>query len=321
MKRWQFIDAKRSKIMRIGILTFHRADNYGAVLQAFALQEYLRLNGHKVEIIDYRAEAISNVYKLLPKKNFSKNILKSFISLPFRFIRAKLFENFRLKMLFISENSFSEKKTEFLDYDAIFFGSDQIWNPKITKGFDKVFWGDLKVKGKPLKIAYAASAGDDLNVLKSNESLKTLLDNFDMISLRESYLTDFLSGIADKTPETVLDPTFLLSEKRWEEIACAKNKKKYLLLYQMNFNRKARILAEKIAKKRNLKIVEIWNGFNLARSLKSKLFVSPQKFIDLFKNADFVVTTSFHGTAFSIIYRKNFYYIWNGCFINGYRWS
>lgn len=77
----------------------------------------------------------------------------------------------------------------------------------------------------------------------------------------------------------------------------------------MNFNRKARILAEKIAKKRNLKIVEIWNGFNLARSLKSKLFVSPQKFIDLFKNADFVVTTSFHGTAFSIIYRKNFYYI------------
>lgn len=295
--------------MRIGILTFHRARNYGAVLQAYGLQEVLKKMGHYVEIIDYRPEVLSRVYNTSLNFKDIKKLLGSLISYPFRKIRGRLFEGFNSKYLNISKFSFTKHIQADVSYDAIFFGSDQVWNPEITGGIDDIYWGNFKTNKKILKIAYAASAGGEIELLSQYDGLEKLLENFDSISVREDDLNNLISSRINGTVTTVLDPTLLITEKFWSDIASPVVSGKYLLLYQVNPNKDALFLAERIAEKYNLKIVEIWNGFNFRDAFGKKLFVSPNEFVSLFKYAQYVITTSFHGAAFSLIFRKNFYYV------------
>lgn len=286
--------------MKIGILTFHNADNYGALLQCYALQETLKTLCPCAEVcvIDYRNKNIENSYRVIyNRKNVVKNMAQ-FLYAPVVSKKRKAFKNFRKRFLNLSSCGFDS-------CDIIFYGSDQIWNTTITDG-DLMFFG--KNFGAK-KIAYAASDGGELVI---TGSIKSLLLQFDKISVREKSLAQkFLAELKFSDIQTVCDPVFLLPKEKWLTFAKLPSEKGYVLAYKIadvsDFDAQVESFAAKV-KKPVIQIVYL-------KSLK-KLFykkqkfaqaLSPNEFAGYFINADFVITTSFHGTAFSILFEKPFY--------------
>ena len=132
--------------MRIGILTFHYACNYGAMLQTYATQEFLRSMGHDVCVVDYRNKSVEEGYAAW---NFKIDLLKTLPRAFSRAMRNSRFRHFMKECLVLSKDPFDS-------FDVLLFGSDQIWNEIITGGFDKIYWGDFTTKAR--KVAWAASA-------------------------------------------------------------------------------------------------------------------------------------------------------------------
>ena len=303
--------------MKIGILTFHCAHNYGAVLQCYALQETLKDMGHDVEVIDYRPEyllapyRIFDYHRLFPAKTMQliKNLGREFLIFNRRRKRYKAFNDFISTRLNLSGqiqgNDIPSK------YDIYIMGSDQIWNPKITKGFDPVYFGEfLFDKGEKKYISYAASM--EVNSLNEDEKsfYKKSLANFDSISVRESQLAALLQPLTDKKIEFVLDPTLLADINIWNKIAESPNiNVKYVLVYQVRINDNALRIANEIAKKNGAIVINILTYCTPYLNRHKLQCESPERFLGLIKNAFCVVTTSFHGTAFSIIFNRPFYSI------------
>ena len=302
--------------MKIGILTFHCARNYGAVLQAYALQKTLEKidSANSVEFIDYQPTYITNGYMNFKISPFT---LKTFIAGLFHYhsrrTRHSKFSIFERELLTVSsqttlDGSISENK-----YDAVVCGSDQIWNPRITKGFDKTFFCDF-VSGDNncKKIAYAASFGVNKLTKTEVKQLAKLVDNFDYVSMRELEGVSLIDKLFVKNEIVkTLDPTLLLDKDQWSSLAILPVlKEPYLLVYRMDGNDKLIEDAYFIAQQMNLKIVEITYGRSLKKifSQRHKIITmaGPREFIGLIKNADFVLTNSFHGTVFSIIFQKYF---------------
>lgn len=300
--------------MKIGILTFHRAHNYGAVLQAFALQKQIKLLGHDVEVIDYRPKEINQAHDLFHTKIFLERSWggKILHVLDFFFLsrsKIKRYINFKkfINSLGLSKVTYRGEENSFPEYDCIFFGSDQIWNPSIFNGFDYTYTGQLK-KSKTKFISYAASAGM-LSLLKSqkDEFIK-VLENFDSISVREKNLQEYIRDLTKNEVETVLDPVLLLDKKEWDNtLIVPHNKKPYVLVYQVKRDNKVNVLAEKIAKENNWDLVELTCEVFSKKKTYANQTVSPLEFVGYFKFAKFIVTTSFHGTAFAIIFNTPFY--------------
>lgn len=292
--------------MKIGILTFHRAHNYGAVLQAFALQQYLKSNGYQVNIIDYRQPfielqfnpfSIKRCLSINPIK-FTYRLLRDILKFKYRFERKRLYQNFTDGFLQLSEKCFDSLSIPD-DYDLYIHGSDQIWNENLTGGFDDVLFGNYKTN-KGTKVTYAASfEKKDLNELQK-KYFKEAMKNFDAVSVREKSLGILLNEFISNKFYNVIDPTLLVDKSLWNKIPTSINEKKYLLIYQVMDSVIADDLAIKIATSLNLRIL------NLAKLKKQP---SVPEFVDYFRNADFVVATSFHAMAFSIIFNKQFYVI------------
>ncbi|MBQ9758258.1 MAG: polysaccharide pyruvyl transferase family protein [Opitutales bacterium] len=313
--------------MKIGILTFHCAHNYGAVLQAYGLQEYLKSCGHDVEIIDYRPAYLTNAYEAFPLPLLRKVSLFRkckrlaywcatlpwrIRALPVRVRRRKGFEKFISEKLNLSRERFQEGgRVPAEKYDVIFFGSDQIWSPNHTHGADRVFFGDFLSPAGTLKIAYAASAGAASETLGENEFVVNALKNFDAISVREDNLAASLQPHTDLKIETVLDPTLLADKSVWEKLAePPKTQKKYVLVYQVSYNPEADRIAKELAEQLGAEVVSVWAGYSLrGNMLKTE---TPEQFVGWFKNAACVVSTSFHGTAFGLIFEKPLYYVGRG---------
>ncbi|MBP3303102.1 MAG: polysaccharide pyruvyl transferase family protein [Opitutales bacterium] len=313
--------------MKIGILTFHCAHNYGAVLQAYGLQEYLKSCGHEVEIIDYRPTYLTNAYEAFPLPDLRKiSLLRKCKRLaywcatlpwrlrafPVRVRRRRGFEKFIGEKLNLSLERFKEGgRVPAEKYDVIFFGSDQIWSPNHTHGADSVFFGDFLSPAGTRKIAYAASAGAASETLGENEFVVNALKNFDAISVRESNLAASLQPHTDLKIETVLDPTLLADKSVWEKLADPpKTQKKYVLVYQVSYNPEADRIAKELAAQIGAEVISVWAGYSLrGNMLKTE---TPEQFVGWFKNAACVVSTSFHGTAFGLIFEKPLYYVGRG---------
>lgn len=299
--------------MKIGILTFHSAHNYGAVLQTYGTQEYLKSLGHDVEIIDYRPEYISKPFKLIDLgRIIHKNPLKTlkngfreiaiFRRLLLRYTRFNKFINNRLQL------SDSVSNTIPNNYDAYIFGSDQIWNPKLTKGFDKIFFGNFAVKEGAKKIAYAASMEAIELTSQQKEFFIKELENLDSIGVREFQLQRLLQPLTSKPITTVLDPTLLLESSIWKKIAVKPEiNQKYVLVYQVRASQETLKIANDIAKQIGGVVVQLtakvyWK--NIKRRYQS---ASVEEFLGWINYADCVVTTSFHGTVFASIFNRPFY--------------
>lgn len=304
--------------MKIGILTFHRAHNYGAMLQAYALRKVLVDKGHNVEFVSYRQPKIENAYKSFQwtynKSNGivdnTKNLLSALITLPRRVKRRKVFIRFANKYLPESRKySKEELLSQEFSYDALFFGSDQIWTTRFMGSFDDVFWGEIQLKhGR--KIAYAPSM--ELKSVAESEKayIRKHIQNFDSVSARETHMSKLLENVTGQFVPTVVDPTLLCNKEDFIPlIAFSKHvpSEPYVLVYQVGRHDIVMDIAKKIAMQLHCQIVEIGSQVLLRDDSFYKDNYGPADFVSLIANATFVVSCSFHGTAFSVNFQKPFY--------------
>ena len=301
--------------MRIGIITFHFARNYGAMLQAYALQTYISKNFGSCEIIDYRPPYIAGKDALFaPPGSISPRGLARWaavcacrlLALKSLRARAKKFDEFLAGNISLSRASGAELP-EMPEYDFIIFGSDQIWNPRLTLGGDRVYLGDIKSDAP--KIGYAVSAGAFAEELLSCESRIECVKKFRMIGSRERSLSEALKKRAGIESPVVLDPAFLLDGSEYEKISKRIAGGDYLFVYELSRCPEIGAIAEKIARPRGWKVVRLRADYTVELPFGKLIGVSPQEFLGLIKNAKCVLTTSFHGTAFSAIFRRDFYFV------------
>lgn len=292
--------------MKVGIFTFHSAHNYGAVLQAYALQTYLKSKGLEVHVIDYCPETIKSFYKPFGISDFRsfKTMLSRLLLFPASWKRYRNFDRFIHEKLSLDK---LDLDCESCAYETFIYGSDQIWSPKILRGFDAVYFAGFEAAKGKRNISYAASMGK--NTLDSMEKnyCKEALERFNAISVREDSLKRTLSPLTKKNIEVVLDPTFMLTPSQWDQIAVNPPiKSPYVLVYQVEKNEQVYKIAHSIAKQIQGNVIELKSKLSLLHQSKYQC-ASPEEFIGLFRHASFVVTTSFHGTAFSILFNRPFY--------------
>ena len=301
--------------MKIGILTFHCAHNYGAILQCYALQEYLKVQGHNVEVIDYRPPYLLKPYSLFNINRIrSRNpirIIKNFIreSILFygRYKRYCGFESFIKNRLNLSAKVKGKNIPD--NYDVYIIGSDQVWNPKITEEFDNIYFANFPFKKEQKKyISYAASMETQELNHEQKKYFTSALNSLDQISVRENVLCELLQPLTHKDIKQVLDPTLLIESSVWEKVVTPPNiKLKYVLVYQVRINERTMQIANEIAKQIGGIVIETVAWLD-KQCLKNKYqYASPEMFLGLIKHASCIVTTSFHGTAFSVIFNKPFY--------------
>lgn len=294
--------------MKVGILTFQDAHNYGAVLQAYALKKYLKSLGLDARIINYHHRDIPNGFprKRKIEKNSVLNIYKHLYSKKAHYLRWERFEGFIYELIDKDKKVYNhESELSKLDIDVWVSGSDQIWNSDITNGLNKGFFLEFDTKGK--KVTYAVSMGIDKLDEKYEEEFKNYINKIDYISVREDTLKEYISNFTDKPVKKVVDPTLLLNESDYEELYLNRIiKDNYLLIYTLGPDDRLKVVAEKIAKERNLKIVEINDYKKPNYFCKQISNAGPHEFVTLFKDASYVITNSFHGTIFSIINNKEF---------------
>ena len=301
--------------MKVGIMTFHGADNYGAVLQAYALTRWLEQNGAEPEIIDYK----SNIYRKYNVLRYEKYIQHPFFLvedvLTFfrRAKRKKNFSFFRNKHLPVSEKkyySYEELKGAEGIYDRFICGSDQIWNQKITKGLDLAYLLGFVEDGER-KIAYAPSIGvsnlsdkDKLIIAKSIKSFRAL-------SIREKEGLQELQPLCNTEIKLVCDPVFLLKRSQYNEIMTKEVAHEYIFLYIVGSARENRNIiryAEEVSKKRKKKLIYLIDGNKMLFHIDGKNVYGckVERFLSYINNADYVISNSFHATVFSILFHKQF---------------
>ena len=292
----------------VGIITFHKAANYGAVLQAYALQEVIKSMGNiQVSIIDYTCKQVEydHSYKsLLKRRGFLRYILN------YRILkkRRKVFDEFIDRRLELTNERIERGTLRRLNkqFDCFIVGSDQIWNDKLS-GFDMTFMLDF-VTDKNKKYAYAASFGFQSIPEKYKASYCTLLKAFKGISVREESAEKIFEKEMDLSVPVCLDPTLLCNKKQWMEIAKMPNQtSKYILLYAVQPPRTMKNYARKISVRTGYPVIYLNDGLVKDLDLKHVRCPLPEEFVGWFANAEYVITNSFHGTAFSIIFERNFF--------------
>ena len=297
--------------MRIGIITFHRAINYGAVLQSYALQQFLLKKNFDVCIIDYENDHIKKQYKSFFVSSLSfKKIALSLLYYRTRKIKNKKFKKFRDEYLVLSNDRNIKKcnlQYEGKKYDYIISGSDQVWNPKATDWDDSYL---LSFIDNEKKISYAASLGTNVIDEKTKAFLKNNLEDFKSISIREIINKEDLENLLKRDVIVNIDPVFLLTNSDWNNFNLEKNKvkQKYVFIYCLH-EQNCYKYGKELAEKNNLKIVYVPNSLRVKLKGKKVTTAGVTEFLNYIKNAEYVVTDSFHVTAFSIIFRKNFFVV------------
>ncbi len=296
--------------MKIACITFHNSSNYGAVLQTYALKEYMTSLGHEYQIINY-----SNPEKLKFDSIFGRNkdlnfggYLYKLISFPYNAYVKKKFILFSNKYLNITRmyHTHEELKTLNGEYDYFICGSDQVWNASMVR-YDSAYFLSF-VYNKAQKFSYAASFGKNTIAEKDVNFYSKMLSEIDRISVREKSGLNIVKKCSNKEAQVVLDPTLLLTSNQWGEIAVIPNvSKPYILAYVLRHDKVVQSFLDKLKKQTGMKVIYISRGFVSMLRDGATAIPSPEEWVGLFLNASYVVTTSFHGTAFSVNFNKPFF--------------
>lgn len=310
---------------RIATVTFHRAHNFGSVLQTYALQEYIinlcHENGEKVEykVVDLFTENQEQLYSVYKKNNSLKNIFKNLIAFPFSRdlkLKHKKFELFLNEYIYLTERYKTSNELKKNPPEADFFisGSDQIWNVR-AKDFSSSYYLDFVKSGK--KISYAASFGP-LNIKWEKydyANIQNLLKEYKYISVRENGSAENVEKLTGSSCPVNIDPTLLLDKEEWRKIQSSTNYRngKYILLYCLEPTKEQLKIANMISSRLKLPILVLrYNNKNDMFNRYVKRYNSgPKDFLSYIDHAELVLTSSFHGTVFSLIYNKPFY-VFNG---------
>lgn len=287
----------------IGIVTFHFAYNYGAMLQAYALNKYINNNIGDCKIINYRPAAMQRAYRIAWKDTLHNP--KSAILKLRRAKQENIFEKFIKEELKCGE-SIKEIKTLDDTFDIFVTGSDQVWNTDITHNDLNYFlqFVDSSVR----RVSYGASVGNSELVQNYSSQIVKELEKFHFISCREKSAAEAIRSKIDLTIDTVVDPTLLLPMETWSNLCRKPNTnipQKFILYYSLSENKTLIREAEELAKEYAIPILSIhplvkkWkiNGSTLND-------VGPREFLWLVNNAEYVCTDSFHGSVFSVIFKK-----------------
>lgn len=289
--------------MKIGILTLHRANNYGAVLQCYALQETLRSLGHDVRVIDYRQPDTEQSYqvfswaKLKQSSGNARSFLKALLYIPYSFVQQKGFNHFRKRYL---KTTLPMWRADDMpqDMDVYVIGSDQLWSVQCMGGhLEPVFFGQFPHSEKSCVVGYAISSNIPSLQTIGVDRIKQYLASFRCISLREASICSWIKEQTGFSVRQDIDPTMLLDPKQWDAFVGSKPvEDDYVLMYFLLPQQKK--LAEEFARKQGLRLIEV-----------GKVAFSPEKFLTYVKHATYVLGGSFHVAVFSIMFQKRFYII------------
>ncbi len=288
--------------MKIATLTFHRAYNYGGVLQAYALQQALTGLGHDVDVLDYRCPTIEATYRLLQTRTPAA-LVKSVLRLPASVKKKKAFQAFRDQRLKVSPVKYLPSNLGAANdcYDAFVVGSDQVWNPGIT-GADGAYFLDFVSEGK-IRVSYAASLGT-MGLDESQERhVKANLGKFSAVSVREDSAVALVSEYAKTPVAQVLDPVFLLGADEWSALASTKARNPYVFAYSLH-EEGVYSFAARIAEREGLDLVYVPFKRSLSFDGERVEGLAVEEFLGLIKDAAQVVTDSFHVSSFSLLFER-----------------
>lgn len=310
--------------MKINTITSHDVYNHGASLQAFALQRFLRSEGHEVKVIDYKPAYLNQRSRFTAISPYwaSKTLLVRLAyycyQLPKR-LRWRLLGNCQREFdLFTQEylprtrryGNLEELRADPPLADLYLVGSDQVWNTVFWNGRDPAFYLDFG-PSETARASYAASFGTSKISPGFEEFVEENLKRFDRISVREDSGLSILQELGFDQCEHVVDPVFLLDADQWCELKQSNLPKEepYLLVYDFEGSREFENLAKSIAKDRGLKIFSISNSSKTKYADIDFYESGPRTFLSLIKNASVVLSNSFHATAFSIIFNREFWVV------------
>ena len=297
--------------MKAGLVTFYHIHHYGALLQAAATERAVESLGGECEIIDYYVNQNNDLFR--KPTGVGSAAADVHTALHYKALRDRYqrFERFSKDHLRISGHRFEsleELRSAELPYDLILSGSDQIWNPKIFPDgrFDPVFFGTFSSRRK---IAYAPSFGVPHIPEGMEEELRSYLESFSHISVRERQGREIVKEITGKDVPVVLDPTLLLTAEQWSAMAVPPDRSGgYILCYCISKPGALAPYIQRLAEETGLPVVQLC-GIRQKVHPKAAcvLDAGPSEFLGLFQNASYVCTNSFHGTVFSVQFQKPFF--------------
>lgn len=300
--------------MKVDVITRHAITNYGSLLQSLATQTVIEELGHECEIIDYIRKDESyyehekTLLKSKPKWNNNIVLKLAYLALrqPESILAGKKFEKQRESYLHLSRRYDSREsiKADAPIADVYMTGSDQVWGPTEDGTYDENYCLSF-VEGTK-KIAYAASFGRTEMTEKVKDYFKKNLSDYSHIAVREDSAVSILKDF-NIDAEQVLDPTLLFEKDFWlsytKEVDCGK----YILVYQLHNDKKLGEYAEKVAKEKGMKLIRISASFHqISRQGKFVWCPTIAEFLGYVKNAELMITDSFHGTAFAINFNTPF---------------
>ena len=308
---------------KIGILTFHCSDNYGAMLQAYGLKTWLQTHRFDAEIVPYAPFYMTRRHWLiqLPSFKWGKNPLRSILGslartlrnmqiLPELLEQRKRMRAFRREALGVSGHAMRWTwQFRFARYDRYIVGSDQIWNPAITFGLRKAYFGVVPGKQKKV-ISYAASLGTAELPSEYREEFSRLVRQVDVISVREADSAAFVERASGKKVCAMPDPVILLTKEQWEEVEAPcplPDGYRYIIYHATQANSEMEKYAKTLAAAKGLEVLQIcYRRGERIEGFHAVLTAGPHEFLGYIDKAEYVISNSFHAIAMSICFRKPF---------------
>lgn len=298
---------------KVATMTFPNSPSYGASLQMYALYIAIAKLGHDVEVINYINRYMKEEKHIHQQVRGLRNSVKKSLTSMLNYPMRKEFRDFEKKINMHPKKTIhtSEELREIADrYSHVVVGSDQVWNPKVT-GFDTGYLLDFCGEDCK-KVAYAPSFG--VNSLE-DEYVKTYAEEllkFDMLSAREKRGRELIHELTGRDCPLVLDPSMLLTKEDWEkEIKKCKNRSEgHIVCFLFNRDQKADDFVKELSAKKGLPVYGIGRHLLTGRRNKEMTYsgpIGPAKWLDVIHDAEYIVTDSFHGSTFSLIFEKKLY--------------
>ena len=300
---------------KICFITRHAIVNYGSFLQTYATQKLFEDYGYNAEVLDYvrEDEEYHNVTELLLKKSKKWNrntftrLIYRIVQWPDHYICGRAFEKERAKYLNLSERitNLVADASKIPTADIYCTGSDQVWGEIAQDDVDPMYFLSFAPHDAK-KIAFSASFGKESYPKERIDKFKELLRGYDYITVREDSAVNIVNRAGYEATQ-ILDPTMIFGGDRWRKQLLPIHEKGYVLLYQLNANHEMDEYAKQFADKAGLKLLRVSvEAHNCMRVGKFKLCLSPFKFLSYIANAEYMITDSFHGTAFAIMFNRQF---------------
>ena len=295
---------------KIFTITFHHAKNYGAVLQCYALQHFLKKQGYHSETIDFRTEQMQ--YRIIPKPNSIKSLVRCIASIKnYKKTKAKYvkYDRFVEESITLTKHysSINELRSNPPDADIIITGSDQVFNPTRRQDERQAYYLDFPCRKRA---SFSASFGSSVIAEDRLDEIRNYLDKFDFLSVREQYAVDTVKNLC-KGIEVfhTIDPVFLLDAEDWVTIEeqYIGIPDRYILYFSLRESKSVIKIAKELKNKTGLPVVAIIGKPYAPKFIDYVLRdAGPQNYLWLVRNCEYFIEDSFHATAFSLIFHKKF---------------